>query len=66
MKGLGFGMHSLEFPARSMTLINVLQRSPSMTRLALCEGPQVEFEANGRTTLATFLPMTSTQGGKFL
>ena len=27
--------------------INVLQRSPLMTRLALREGPKVEFEANG-------------------
>jgi hypothetical protein len=27
--------------------INVLQRSPLMTRLAIREGPSVEFEANG-------------------
>jgi hypothetical protein len=29
--------------------INVLQRSPLMTRIALREGPLVEFEANGHT-----------------
>jgi hypothetical protein len=28
--------------------INVIKRSPLMTRIALHEGPQVEFEANGR------------------
>ena len=27
--------------------VNVLQRSPLMTRIALREGPEVEFEANG-------------------
>jgi hypothetical protein len=26
---------------------NVLRRPPLMTRIELCEGPQVEFEANG-------------------
>jgi hypothetical protein len=26
--------------------INVLERSPLMTRIAICEGPLVEFEAN--------------------
>jgi hypothetical protein len=29
--------------------INVIQRSPLMTRIALREGPQVEFQANNRT-----------------
>jgi hypothetical protein len=32
----------------SCNAINVIQRSPLMTRIALREGPQVEFEANGR------------------
>jgi hypothetical protein len=32
----------------SCNAINVIQRSPLMTRIALREGPQVEFEANDR------------------
>jgi hypothetical protein len=46
--------------------INVLQRSPLMTRLALREGPLMEFEATTSTTMATFLPMASTYGAKYL
>jgi hypothetical protein len=44
---LGFGMHFLECPGHASNDINVLQRSPLMTRLALRKGPLVEFEANG-------------------
>jgi hypothetical protein len=35
------------FGPGSYNHINVLQRSPLMTRLALREGPLAEFEANG-------------------
>jgi hypothetical protein len=43
--------------------INVLQRSPLMTRIALSEGPPVELEANGhKYTTDTSLPMASTLG----
>jgi hypothetical protein len=37
-----------------------------MTRLALREGPLMEFEATTSTTMATFLAMSSTYGGKYL
>jgi hypothetical protein len=42
---LGFGMHFFGMPELSND-INVLQQSPLMIRIALREGPLVEFEAN--------------------
>jgi hypothetical protein len=46
--------------------INVLQQSPLMTRIALREGPLVEFEANGHKYNYDYLSTTPTQGGKHL
>jgi hypothetical protein len=42
---LGFGMHFFGMP-ELYNDINVLQQSPLMIRIALREGPLVEFEAN--------------------
>jgi hypothetical protein len=45
----------------SCNAIIVLQRLPLMTRIAMGEGPPVEFEANGHTYNST-LPMASIRG----
>jgi hypothetical protein len=63
---LGFGMHFFGMLG-SWIDINVLQRSPLMTRLALHEGPLVEFKENGhKYNYGSFSPAVSTQGGKHL
>jgi hypothetical protein len=43
--------HAFFWMSGSCSDINVLQRSPLMTRIALNKGPHVEFAANGRRQL---------------